>query len=570
MRTPLYKILYTITFIIGFIAYGKAQVLPVGTPVLEDYYRRQQLLGKIDSTVSFSIRPLNNAVLQLHDIYDPDSVASISRSMPWHREGVGLVQLLPIIWQHQYTSAFPTGYNDGAMIPNVGYQTFFSAGVFAQYKFLSIQLRPELVYAQNSSYPIFTGGSENAMRVWYDHYNNIDMPTRFGNGSYTRLLPGQSSIRANFDPVSVGISTENIWWGPGLRNSLLMSNTAPGFPHITVNSTRPIRSNIGSFEGQVIAGRLSGSGFAPRSVDSPSPFDYLYEPKSDSWRYIGGAIFSYQPKWVPGLFLGVSQSFTVYHDQMGNKLNDYLPFLGPRSRESQVDGPISNEEQRNRDRYASFHVRWVLPKGKAEFYAEYGRNESPWGRRDKIVEADHARAYVLGFRKLVPLGVNMGNEERDHLQLGIELTQLDKTRTYRVREYQSWYTSNMVRHGYTHLGQLLGAGIGPGSNVQSVNIAWLRGKKQLGLMLERQEQQTDLFYGLLAYASDYRRNWVNLAATINGEWDYRNFLFMAQMRFMNGLNFNYDIDWDPSRTFWDFTPVDQFNFQAQLGVMYRF
>ena len=35
-----------------------AQFLPVGTPVLEDYYRRAQLLGEIDSSISFTSRPI--------------------------------------------------------------------------------------------------------------------------------------------------------------------------------------------------------------------------------------------------------------------------------------------------------------------------------------------------------------------------------------------------------------------------------------------------------------------------------------------------------------------------------
>lgn len=565
MRTFLYNITFSLLFLSSFYQQALSQRLSLGSPVLDDYYRRLQLLGQVDSTISFNIRPLSAGALGVQDVYRPDSLNGSSRSIVWQKEGQGMVQILPIIWQNQYTSGFPTGYNDGPMIPNVGYQTLFSAGFYAQYKFLSIQFRPEIVYAQNKSYPIFTGGSENAMRVWYDFYNNIDMPTRFGDGSYFRFLPGQSSIRATFDPVSVGFSTENLWWGPGIHNSLLMSNTAPGFPHITVNSSKPIRSNIGSFEGQVIAGGLTASGFAPRQADQPTDFDYLYEPKPGSWRYIGGAIFSYQPKWVPGLSLGVSQSFVVYRDSMGSGLNDYLPFLGPSSKNSAANGPTSREERRNRDRYSSFFVRWALPKGKAEFYAEYGRNEPAWNGRDKIVEMDHSRAYVLGFRKLVPM---RGGAE--HLQVGFEFTQLDKTRTYRVRPYESWYSNSMVRHGYTHLGQILGAGIGPGSNVQSLTISWLKGLKQLGLLLERQEQQTDLFYGLLSYSGDYRRNWVNLSATLNGEWDYKNFLFIARMKFMNGLNFNYDIKLKPGGTFWDFIPQDKFNFQGQLGMMYRF
>src|SRR3546814_11686150 len=50
-----------------------AQTIPVGLPVLEDYYRRQQPLGHVDSAISFSIRPLTAQALQQHEyLHYPD------------------------------------------------------------------------------------------------------------------------------------------------------------------------------------------------------------------------------------------------------------------------------------------------------------------------------------------------------------------------------------------------------------------------------------------------------------------------------------------------------------------
>jgi len=40
-----------------------AQSVAVGTPVIEDYYRRLQLLGKVDEDISFVIRPLYSDAL---------------------------------------------------------------------------------------------------------------------------------------------------------------------------------------------------------------------------------------------------------------------------------------------------------------------------------------------------------------------------------------------------------------------------------------------------------------------------------------------------------------------------
>lgn len=555
-----------------------AQTLPVGTPVLEDYYRRLQLLGKLDSTISFNIRPLTVQALQVQDVYDPDSSSFVDKSIMWDVPGESRVQLLPVIWENQYTSAYPYGWNDGAMIPNVGYQTFFSAGVYARYKFFSIQLRPELVIAQNKAYAGYGGTTRPAWELWYSFHNNIDMPERFGDGTYTKLLAGQSSVRITFDPVSFGLSTENIWWGPGMRNSLLMSNTAPGFPHLTLNTTKPVKTNIGYFEGQLIAGKLKASGYTPTPLGNPDHYDEFYVPKPDDWRYLSGAIFSYQPKWVPGLSLGFSQSFVVYSDDMGSKLNDYLPFLGPGSKSSStVEGrpptnpgepnAIDRETLRKRDRYASFFARWVMPKGKAEFYVEYGRNDPPFNSRDRMLELEHSRGYVLGFRKLVPL------KGEDLLNVNIELTDVGSTRTSALRGSPSWYGHSIVRDGYTYLGQVLGAGIGPGGSLQSLNVSWLRGMKQLGIQLERQEHDADFLYEAVADQQDYRRNWVDLSAALIGQWDYKHFLFNARMHFTHAFNYQYEILEKPNPVnsdFWKFGHMDKFNFQAQLGVMYRF
>lgn len=49
----------------------QGQSLAVGSTVLEDYYRRKQLLGELDSTISFSVRPLYRSAVKVDNIFDP-------------------------------------------------------------------------------------------------------------------------------------------------------------------------------------------------------------------------------------------------------------------------------------------------------------------------------------------------------------------------------------------------------------------------------------------------------------------------------------------------------------------
>src|SRR5690606_29194775 len=98
--------------------------------------------------------------------------------------GNGLFQLQPVVWHQQTNTVYPYGWNDGSMIPARGYQTQVSAGFFASYKFISVQFRPEFVYARNPRYQVMGTNEHNYWRWYRGRVNIIDMPEHFGDGSY--------------------------------------------------------------------------------------------------------------------------------------------------------------------------------------------------------------------------------------------------------------------------------------------------------------------------------------------------------------------------------------------------
>jgi len=551
---------------------AKAQLLPVGTPALEDYYRREQLMGRLDSSLSFSIRPLSASALGKQNVYHADSLSTVdSTTIIPFAQNQGVVQLLPVLWQQQVNSKVPYGWNDGPMIPAKGYQLLLSGGAYAQYKFVSVQFRPEILMASNSKYEGF-GGAAGPSQDWYNSFGNvIDMPERFGNGPYGRIFWGQSSFRLNFKPVSFGISTENLWWGPGIHNSLTMTNTAPGFAHLTLNTIEPIRTNIGSFEGQLVVGRLDSSGFAPSLLGDGSVDHYaLYGvQKPDTWRYFSGLVFTYQPKWVSGLSLGMVRTMVANRSDMGHKLADFLPYLGSPTPLETVDanGNVQINE-RPRIQYSSLFFRFMMPKGHMEFYGEYGRRDQAKNGRDLLVNPDYARAYVLGFRKLVDLHHPKG----DLLEIAAEATELSISNSIYIRAGRSWYTDPNVSHGYTQKGQVLGAGIGPGSNVQTINVSWLRGIKQIGLQFERLSHDEDLFYWNI---SDLRREWADLSIKGHATWDFNHLIVMGAIQYIKSYNYQYQFAFpegvpNDADHFWDFEKQRLSNIRLQIGLMYRF
>lgn len=534
-----------------------AQSVPVGTPIFEDAYRRAQLLGQIDSSISFTSRPFFPAAsLHIDNNFDPDKSL---KNNHWTNFGgpyrfvknIIVFQLLPLTWIQQYNSDHPAGINDGIMIPNRGYQNLFSAGIFVKFGPLSIQFRPEVVYAENRTIErkVYEGIPYNPqIESWYaGHIYGIDLPDRFGEKFYQKRSWGQSSIRLTIGPVSFGLSNENLWWGPGMRNALLMTNNAPGFKHFTLNTVKPFRTPIGSFEGQIIAGQLESSGFSPSK-----PID---------WRYINGVVLSYQPRWVSGLFLGATRSFQVYHEDMGNSLSDYLPVFIPVAKKA-IGGIV--EDKKGRDQLASLFMRWLWAKGHGEIYFEYGREDHSWNLRDFVTEPSSSAAFIIGLRKLIMINT----KKNEYIQVNMELTQLEMDITTRNRLGGSWYLHSSVVHGYTHNGQLLGAGIGPGSNLQTLNISWNKNLNLIGIQFERFVHDNDFFYNNI---QDIRANWVDLNAALFSEWNYKNLLFNIKIETIYSMNYKWQ--YSPKLTFpqvyWNSTK-NVFNFHGQLGITYRF
>ncbi len=564
MRIIKFAVICTLMVFVGLNLH--AQSLPVGTVAVEDYFRRAQLQGKADSSVSFTVRPLfPNQIKKQAEVFYPDSTERrynlLKANSSWQSDNKKLkTLLLPLTFQTQFNSDHPYGWNDGAMIPAKGFQTLISAGIFAEYGPLTIQFKPELVFAENSEFETFNKNQYDVIfSRYYDIYNNIDLPVRFGTSGYAMAYWGQSSIRLNYKYLSFGLSTENLWWGPGIRNSLLMSNTAPGFKHLTLNTLRPIKTPIGSFEGQMIAGRLENSGFPPLEPDHTYFGTNLYVPKPNDWRYLAGIIITWQPKWVPGLFLGFAQSSQTYGKDLSG-IKDYLPLFSSIKTASAPDAAINKQDQRS-----SVFMRWLWAQEHAEFYFEFGHDNSTSDLLQTLLQPENSRAYIFGLRKLLPFK----KSSNENILVSVEVTQLQGTSFTNDLKGKEWYVSKSIRQGYTNQGQELGAGIGPGGNLQSLDVSWVRGLKRLGIQFERYVHDNDFYYYTFSDSKNYSQHWVDLSVSAIGEYNYKNLIFNAKILGINSL----DYQWALKKNGNDITfenQIHQFNLQIQAGATYRF
>lgn len=544
----IFKKVFILVFLL-LTLYCYSQSIPVETPLIEDYYRRSQLNADTLQSSSLMIRPI-------HDINQSNEKI--------------VLKVLPLTWKQQFNSDHPEGINDGPMIPSSGYQTLLTGGVYAKYGILSLQLMPELVYAANKDFDGFP--IEHNKKVWtvYNSVKNrIDLPDKFGDQPYKKAFLGQSSLRLNYKSLSLGLSNENLWWGPGIKNTLLMTNNAPGFKHITFNTIKPLKTPIGKFEWQIIGGRLESSGFP--GIDSISLAKHGLKPnvKKNDWRYLNAITMNYQPKWLPGLSLGGARSFILYGGDFGNNYRTILPLFEPLFK-IDIGGELADTIDSNQ--IASVWIRYLMQESHAEVYLEYGREDHSWNFTDFALEPDHYRAYIAGFRKLILI-----NKVKDeYLDLNFEVTQFGRNLSSSLRKSNDpvvWYSHGLILHGYTHLGQCLGSGIGTSSNIQSLSVSWVKDIKRVGVEFYRLAHDED-FWAYICQTTgygDYRTHWVDLSGALSADWDYKNFLINLKFQTVGSINYMWYYDPVPSDPpfWWDKGKV-RYNFHTELSIAYLF
>ncbi len=536
------KIYFIIIILVNISLTAFAQTMPVGD-YSETIARRDQILGFSNDLSSFCVRPVSSA---FNSVVDTDLIHMIGSKNYIHNvkflgEPV-VVKVLPFTWLSDYNSKLPSGYNNGPLYPNVGYQSMITGGVFIKAGILNIQFKPEIVHAENSPFLTFADVQANyksgLIGAFYQKINGLDAPERFGPYGITHAGLGQSKITLSYAGVELGVSTENMWWGPGIQNSIMMSNSAPGFVHWTFNSTKPLKTYIGSFEWQLIGGILNQSGYTPYDPGHliyGSDADYIPKPKVS--RYLSAFTVNWQPKWISGLYIGASAYDYLDRDSTykgKSFVRRVLPVFRPSSdvqNQTTINGKAIGDGQ---DFAYSAYVRQVLPKYNAEIYFEFARNDQAATITDFFLEPEHSSAYTIGARRLFTIG------QDKYIQVAAEETHLQLPDTYLVRPEQSWYEHIISpRDGYTNEGRFIGAGIGPGSNSQIIDVSYISGHNSFGVSFERFVHDNDLYYEAFINTQNFSSHWVDLVNTFYANLKFKKYLISTQIAPVYVFNYEY-------------------------------
>ena len=506
------------------ISHVNAQSYHVGG-IGDEYMRILQLQGKLDPNISFTSRPnyANNTITQdsVYALIDPSY-----QPLKYFESKYFTFKPLMANVIMRYNSMHPYGWNDEGFIKAKGFQTMTRWGVYSKIGPLSFQYMPEYVNQENPPYDISS------------EYGSI--PTN----RYIKNFLGQSSVRLNLKSVSLGWSTENLWWGPGMYNSIMMSNNAPGFPHYTFNTSKPINIGIGKIEWQLVTGRLN--------QDSSLPFEILNLQKGNFnfSKIYNGVNISFQPKFFPNLFLGLNRAYQyseIYVNNQGSSFADkFLPVFSSVFKSS-LGG--TQEDSLPRDQQISFFTRWLFPNTHSEFYFEYGWNDHKYNFRDFWIDPEHSAIYLIGFKHLIPFINNKW------LEINAEITQTAQSPDYTVRNAGDWYYYS--NGGYTNENQILGSGSGIGNNIQILNINYINKFQKFGIKFQRIQHQPITVkvaqpietLGLRQY------RWTDIVIGISGQKKLQNLILNSEIQFVNSNNYAW-------------LPTSQFNLFCNLNITY--
>jgi hypothetical protein len=380
------------------------------------------------------------------------------------------VQILDPTWNVSFNSKYARGYNDGAQWQGKGLNSVLNLGIAGRFGMLHFTFAPVIYAAQNTDFQI-ADSSFPKNEFAYPFLGGIDWVQRYGNEAVYDFHFGQSEIRLVQKNVTLGISTQNMSWGPSQFNPIIMSSNAGGFPHIDLGTNVPVQTAIGDIEFKSFWGILSES-------------DYYDNIEDNDQRYITGFVLGYRPSFIKGLSIGFNR--VLYQRSRDFDFKDIFSGFSEffSAVDEELDGRPVNDAY---DQMGSFMLKWEFKEIGFESYVEFARNDFSGNITDLLIQPGHSRAYTFGFIKTGRLWDNPIKFTYEHTNLG-------NSRTKLIRATPTYYVHHIVSQGYTNNGQILGAGIGPGANSDQIEFKYYKPDGALGFDFQRVRFNDDYFF----------------------------------------------------------------------------
>jgi len=423
-------------------------------------------------------------------------------------------------WFNSFNTAAPYGQNDGALWQGKGYNTSATAGVRFEGYGLELTLKPQVSFSQNMDFDL-VGSGVYGNEYSYFWKGNIDLPQRFGNKPFWTFDWGDTEIRYSWHTFTVGFGTQSVWLGPAWLNPMLGSNNAPSFPKFDIGLRKQrivipkVNWYLGDIEGRIWIGQLSES-------------DYFDNDPSNDKRQVTGFSVAYSPSFIPGLTIGFNK---VCINDWRHKSIKYLnPFYSANG--SQIGDRIDEDQK------MSISVDWVFPKIGFEVYGELGKDDYS---ASNTANPFHTAIYTVGFKQRIPFF----EKYNLYFELIGEMNNFEMSHDYLVEGsvYMGFYAHGGISQGYTHKGQIIGAGSGYfGRNeFLGLKMYWKRGSAMI--FYHRNSPDNNYVYNqLTVHRNEQNKDYSGLKDMGGRNRTYKTFGMMADFfitkSFVANVEFN--------------------------------
>ena len=395
-------------------------------------------------------------------------------------------------WFNSYNTATPYGQNDGGLWQGRGYNTALTTGIRLEGYGFELTFKPQLSWSQNKEFETNSEVYPNPHSYTFQSgtvYHPIDVVQRYGDTSFWNFDWGDTEARWTWNSLTFGVGTQNPWLGPAYLNPMLGSNNAGGYLKLDAGLRKtdvivPLLGwNLGSIEGRIWVGRLEESDY----------FDFARKHES---RMITGMSASYNPSFVPGLTIGLNRIFMTYWKPENLK---YILRLFTTSRSNALASSGNDEDQK-----FSLFADWNFPKVGFTIYGEFGRDDFSSNEKTNPF---HTAIYTIGLKQYIPLPFNLKSE------LNIEWNNFEMSQDFQMEwPYIGYYGHGFVNQGYTHNGQILGAGYGWAGNSQFIQYKIYYQNGFTSFILHRYCPNNNSVYSQsvnTAKSKELNQNWFN-------------------------------------------------------------
>ena len=334
-----------------------------------------------------------------------------------------------------YNSGAPNLENTSDRWVGKGVSFFTSANIVYNSEYIFASIEPFYFMSQNDDY------KEPQRIPKFSHLNDnrphVETP-------YISAGIRETQLYLNYKGFGGGFSNANMWWGPGLHSSLMMTNNTTGFEHLML--------------GTINEKRIKNWGFNGRYVFSK------FGEKSKSKPYYSGFIFNTTYYSIPIITLGFSRAFLSGGENTNYDISlmeaVLLPFEFVKIEKHSNQSDLLNPVNQNYTGYINLR----FPKSDLVVFLEYGRNAGPESFEDFILHPDHSRAYIFGVRKY-------GFFDNVNLMFGFEYANLIQTPFWKLRETSDWNNASQFDFN-TYDGRYWAAHSGPDSDDFTIYLAY--------------------------------------------------------------------------------------------------